>query len=106
MKNFICMWLFLGFALTSGAQVITVLDRETGDPLELVTIASDSPSVFIMTDVRGQVNIAQLKGAQRINIRMLGYKSEYRSYESLLQNNAVLTLLPSNISLDQVVVSA
>lgn len=88
------------------AQVITIKDLETLQPLEMVTLSSSQPEAFATTNARGQVDIAPFSGAKVIQIRFIGYKTESLSYEQLLQRGPDIYLQPSNISLDQVVVSA
>ena len=63
MKNFIFLWWFLGIHVIGHAQTITVLDSESGDPIESATIMSESPRAFTTTNAEGQADISAFKGA-------------------------------------------
>jgi hemoglobin/transferrin/lactoferrin receptor protein len=104
-RYFPIMIFFLVFA-SAHAQMITVKDQENHQPLELVTIASQSPQASAITNARGQTDISPFKGAQHIEIRMLGYNTVVKSYTELEKNGFLVYLNQSSISLDQVVVSA
>lgn len=86
------------------AQVITIQDAESKLPLENATLSSDK--VFLSTNAKGQCEISALNGAEKIEIRYFGYKTLTQSYTELTQANYLITLSPSRIALDQVVISA
>lgn len=88
------------------AQTLTVLDRDTDEPLVLVTISSDSPSAFITTDEHGQAEIGAFKSAEKIEIRYIGYKTEITDYATLEANNFMLKMFRSGFSVDDIVVTA
>lgn len=88
------------------AQTLTVLDRDTDEPLILVTISSENPSIFITTDEHGQANIGAFKSADKIEIRYIGYKTEITDYASLEENNFILKMFRSGLSVDDIVVTA
>ncbi|MCB0665972.1 MAG: TonB-dependent receptor [Saprospiraceae bacterium] len=88
------------------AQTLTVLDRDTDEPLVLVTISSDSPSAFITTDEHGQAEIGAFKSADKMEIRYIGYKTEITDYATLEANNFMLKMFRSGFSVDDIVVTA
>ncbi|HMP98176.1 MAG TPA: TonB-dependent receptor [Cyclobacteriaceae bacterium] len=88
------------------SQIITVIDKENAQPLELVTLSSNNPRAYVSTNENGQADISALKSSNRIEIRLLGYRTEVRSYAALEQLNFQISLVHSTLSLDQVVVSA
>lgn len=96
---------FTFVSLLSGAQVLTVIDTESNIPLDRATISSEKLNVYAVTNVKGQADISLFKGASDIEVRLLGYATKYTSYLSLEQSGFRMALLPSDISLDQVVVS-
>lgn len=102
--------LFLGGLLLLGqtifSQVITITDQESGEPLDLVTLMSDVPKAFTTTNAKGQADITNFEGSEKIEIRTLGYETLTKSYAELQSNNFEITLSLSNISIDQVVISA
>lgn len=90
----------------ASAQVITIQDAESRLPLENATLSSDALKVFLSTNAKGQCDISALNGAEKIEIRYFGYKTLTQSYAELTQANYLVSLSPSRIALDQVVISA
>ncbi|MFN3561891.1 MAG: TonB-dependent receptor domain-containing protein [Chloroherpetonaceae bacterium] len=88
------------------AQVITVKDRETAQPLELVRIFSASPNALTATNKNGQADISAFKGAEKIEFRLIGYRRTEKRYDDLVGENTVVYLSQSQVSTDEVVVSA
>lgn len=99
-------FLILVLYTTYNAQIITVKDKDTGHSLELVTITSERPNAFAVTNASGQANISRFKNSGKIVIQLLGYKAESVSYNEIKSQNFLIYLEPTNISLEQVVVSA
>ena len=87
------------------AQVVTVKDAKSKKPIELVAIMSDNPKAFVITNKLGKADIASFKGAEKIAIRLLGYKSMLTSYAEL-ENGLEILIEPSQIEMDEVVISA
>jgi hemoglobin/transferrin/lactoferrin receptor protein len=100
--------LLIALVMSAGAiaQIITVKDKETGLPLDLVTIASEEPKAFAVTNPRGQARIDGFDGSDDIEIRLMGYKTTMLSYSEIKDSGFVIELIPSQISLNQVVISA
>ncbi len=96
----------LVFTFSIHAQVLTILDSETGKALELVTLYSDIPHASAITNMHGQVGLSGFKDAERIEIRLVGYKYLMMSYQQLEEKSFLIRLQPSKIDLDEVVVSA
>lgn len=100
-----------GLALLCGAlhvpaQVVTLLDQENLKPLSLVTLSSGTPSFSIITDGKGQADVSGLADADRIEIRRVGYETQIMSYQDMVHSGMTIYLMPSNLSLDELVVSA
>lgn len=95
----------MGVFLIGNAQVITIRDKESSRPVEMVSLSSVSPRGQVYTNSKGQADISMLKGADQISISLIGYRPEIKSYSELEKEGFVLYLVPSNISLDQVVIS-
>jgi hemoglobin/transferrin/lactoferrin receptor protein len=106
MKKILLMWLLFGVTCMGYAQVITVKDSQTGQPLELVTLASNEPRAFTVTNAEGKADIAAFQGSEKIEVRLIGYKPVFYTYEQLAASGFSVSLAPSLITLDQVVVSA
>ncbi|QSE96617.1 TonB-dependent receptor [Fulvivirga lutea] len=105
MKYIVCTWLFMAVQIAVSAQVLTVKDN-SGNPVELATVASKSPNEFITTDENGRADISKLKGSKKIEIRSIGYKTVYTNYEELQLMGFDVTMKASTLSMDEIVISA
>jgi hemoglobin/transferrin/lactoferrin receptor protein len=106
MKKIFFGWLLLGLCYIGHSQTITIKDHETGQPIDLVSIASEVPKAFVITNAKGQADISAFKASEKIQIRMLGYKIELKSYADLEASGFSVLLISSGISIDEIVVSA
>ena len=106
MKKIFVLWLLLGVSCIGYAQIITVKDSRTGQPLELATLASNEPRTFTVTNAEGRADISSFLGSERIEVRLIGYKPVIYSFEQMEASGFSISLEPSLITLDQVVVSA
>ncbi len=106
MKKFIFFWAMICIAQGMFSQVITITDEESGQPLDLVTLMSSNPKAFTTTNAEGQADITAFQGAETIEIRTLGYETLIRSFDELEATDFLLAMPLSNISIDQVVISA
>lgn len=88
------------------SQILTVFNKENQQVLELVTLSSDKPLQSAVTNSKGQANLTSFKGAEKIEIRLLGYKPLYLSYNEIVRNNYKVYLTKTGISLDEVTVTA
>lgn len=105
MKNIYLLWLLVGACTLSNAQTITIKDKESQLPIELVTLSSVKPSAYATTNAKGQVDISVFKGSEKVVIRTLGHKSIAQSYEELIRGESTIFLEHSNLNLDEVVIS-
>ncbi|MDZ4709027.1 MAG: TonB-dependent receptor [Saprospiraceae bacterium] len=99
------MWLCLGVISIAYSQTITIKEKESNLPLYLVVILSEVPKAHTTTNVNGQADISAFKNSAQMEIRMLGYKSETKSYIELKTAGFELYLEPSNLNLKEVVVA-
>ena len=106
MKQLFIVFYFLSCSCIVSAQVLTVQDSSLKAPLEFVTIASENPREMVSTNSKGKATVAVLKGAEEIQVRLLGYKTITKSYADLEKANFILEMQPTEISLNQVVISA
>lgn len=106
--NFLIVLLFLCLLMPVAAftQVVTIINHETEEPLEQATLATKTPSRMVFTNGLGQVDITVMANAERIEIRMLGFETTFRSWEQLRADEFRVRMKPAVISLDRVVVSA
>lgn len=106
MRYFTLILLLFFLSQTLHSQTLTVIDAETHLPMELVTLMSEKPIASTVTNAKGQADISDFKHAKEIQIRSLGYKTLYKSYKELLDENLELTLYPGSINISEVVISA
>lgn len=106
MRRIILLWLCLVISSLSYSQVITILDQKTDKPLPFATLLSEKPKAFTTSNTEGQADIAAFKGAEKISIRSLGYKTEVTSYNNIKSQDFVIRLTPGQIMIDEVVISA
>jgi len=106
MKKLILFFAVTMTCLYLHAQVITIKDQQSGAPLDLVTLSSNSPRAFAITNAEGQADIRGFKGAEKIEVRFLGYKTEILSYSQIEKSGFNITLVQTGINIDGVVVSA
>ncbi len=100
------LWLLMGMVHLAHSQIITITDLETERPLDLVSLTSDSPKAFTTTNAKGQADISAFAEAERIEIRLLGYKTLVKSFSQIRESDFTIQLEQTNINLDQVVISA
>lgn len=103
--RFILFTLFLfSFSLTS-AQEITVLDSNTGEPLENVAIYNRDQSKSALTNVSGRADISEFTETEVIIFKSVSYDETYRRKREILNNNNIVLLETSENQLDQVTIS-
>jgi hemoglobin/transferrin/lactoferrin receptor protein len=105
MKRKFLLWLILLFPWFLSGQVALVRNLATGEPVELVTLMSEKPRWVATTNAQGEANIASMRDAKKIEIRMLGYKTMITSYAMLSTDTFKVWLTPVSFNLDVVVVS-
>ena len=106
MKRIYILWLLFGYAVLAGAQTITISDQQTNDPLAGTVLISDSPKASTITNHRGQADISTFEGAERIQIRHLGYETVVLSYNHIEEAGFDIGLKRKHMNLDQVVISS
>ncbi len=103
MKNILLLILLLNAAAFS--QVVTVKDAANQYPLELVSIYNSDPNRAIITNTNGKADISRLDRTKLFVFRIIGYEKLELSYEEIEQNNFIILMVQTTISLDNVVVS-
>lgn len=106
MKKSTLLWLFLVLATYVQCQTITVRDKDSGLPLEMVNLISEEPKAIAITNAQGQADISNFNGALIIEFHLVGYKTEIRSYSEIQKVNYEIFLSPSLTQFDDVVISA
>lgn len=106
MKQTIIVWLLLVWSGVAVSQVITIKDQESDEPVEMATLMTDNGKTFAATDDKGQADISDFEGAEKIEIRSLGYETVQVSYAVIQAASFEVKLVSTNVNLDAVVVSA
>lgn len=106
MKNIIVTGWMLFFCWMAHAQILKVTDEQTGEALPYVSVISEEKKQTETTNAKGQVDITAFLGATDIRVRLMGYQNITTSYQKLKDEQFVLRLEPSNLNMDELVVSA
>jgi hemoglobin/transferrin/lactoferrin receptor protein len=106
MKLLFCMLLSMLFTSAVQAQLITVRDAESGEPLELVHIYRTNPEVLKRTNAYGQFDGERFKDASVIILRLVGYQELKTTFKEIEANGFQLLMKPTSLLLDHVIVSA
>ncbi len=106
MKRNILIYLFLCGHIVLMGQVVNILDVETGEPLELVTIASNIPNVSTISNIHGQADVTAFVTSEHIEFRVVGYQPFALSFSELKEQHFTIRMERSLFSVDEVVVSA
>ena len=106
MKNLLFILIFTLATSPIFSQTLTLRDLVTHQPIELAAIFNGNRNLSATTNRKGQAEINQFRGTDKIYIRMLGYENECFSFSELENRKFIIYLIPTNLSLDEVVVSA
>ncbi|MBR8537959.1 TonB-dependent receptor [Carboxylicivirga sediminis] len=106
MYRFYILAFFNTITLFASAQTLQVRDKQTHQPLELVTVFSQAPQVNTITNMKGQCDLSEFEGLNSIIFRLIGYETVELSYDELQQAAFKLYMEQTELSLDEVVVSA
>ena len=106
MRELLLLSIFIGLSLTLKAQTLTVTDNTTGLPIEFATIYDSDNNLSAITNIQGQADISEFSESKYISIRYIGYREKVYSFEELEELKFMVTLSPSDIALNEVVISA
>lgn len=87
-------------------QDVTVKEKVSLQPLELVSIFADDVQISAITGADGTADISKLSKSNNILFRYIGYEPVKLSFEELKTKNFIVLLEHTPVSLEQVVVSA
>lgn len=106
MKKYLTLWIFVLVTISNNAQIITIVDNETGKPIERVILKCDFPKSSAITNTLGQADITSFQQSDKILITHLSYKSVEISYKQLEVLNFKVELFHQLTTLKEVSVSA
>lgn len=98
--------LFINWFAFAFSQTVQIIDHETHKPIPSVTLLSNTPKAFAVSDAKGKIDISPFKGAKKIEIRSLGYITLVRSYDEINKEPFEISLESSSLTLDEVVISS
>lgn len=98
--------LFLIAPICSFSQTLSIRDWETKKPLEFVTVTDIGSKLQAVTNEKGEVELSNFSRIEKLEIRLIGYRSQSKTYAQLQEENFSIYLYPSVVNLQQAVVSA
>lgn len=87
-------------------QTITIKDRVTGQPLEMVVIYNRTFDITTTTNEAGKADISRFSGTDTLFFRHIGYKTKKVAYNALKVKNFNVFLNIDPITLESFVISA
>lgn len=87
-------------------QVVTVKDKNTNKPLELVAVYNSDPNRAVLTNTNGQADISRIDKSNPVIFRLIGYEKTELTYSQIEENSFIVLIMPTSISLDNIVVSS
>ena len=106
MRELLLLIILIGLSTALQAQTLTVTDNSTGLPIEFATIYDKDNDISAITNIQGQANVTKFSESKDISIRYIGYRPKIYSFKELEELKFMVVLSPSNIALNEVVVSA
>ena len=100
------LWLLMGVSYFAQSQIITIRNLRTGEPVELVTLVSESPKAFSTTNINGQADISAFKNADSIFIRHVSFKELVYSFNQLESKHFIVEMTENNILLNEIIISS
>jgi len=102
----ICILLLLFSGIALGKPIVTVKDKESLQPIEMVNAIGEHSGIYAVTNVDGQADLAAFDSTEKIDFRRIGYAPATKTIAELESDSLLLLLDPVAINSDEVVVSA
>ncbi|MEE4001235.1 TonB-dependent receptor [Tenacibaculum sp. FZY0031] len=97
--------LFLLFVTTIFSQTVTVIDAETGKPVEAVAIFNKNKTTSAVSDELGKVDVSDFKENEVLTFTHVSYAVYQEKKSVIKRNNYHVYLSKNSEQLDEVVVS-
>lgn len=97
---------FVGFSVPSTAQVLTVIDKETGKPIAQAAVYNDAQTRLILTDSLGRADITEFTDQDDIMIEHVAYDFTYAHKERWAEKGYRVELDFSSNFLPEVILSS
>jgi len=102
----VVLLLIILFNLIVCAQVVTVHEKNTNQPLELVAIYNSDPNRSVLTNSNGQADISRIDKNEPIVFSLIGYEKVELNYAQIEKDNFTVVLTQTLVTLGNVVVSS
>lgn len=106
MSKIVILMVFFALSGVMQAQILTVSDRDSKEPVDMAAIYSDKPRMLVYTNSLGEADLSGFEKAAKIELRSLGYKSLILSWSDLQQRGFRIALERAFVITDEAVVSA
>ncbi|MBN1338583.1 MAG: TonB-dependent receptor [Bacteroidales bacterium] len=106
MKSIFTILCFSLMLFSGMGQTLTVREKITRQPLELVTVYTGDLQYSALTDAKGRADISALRNGDSIHVRIIGYEPEAFTFKELEEMKFAVYLNQIQLSLDEVVVAA
>lgn len=106
MKNSLLILLLLINGFIAQSQIATVIDKDTKEPLDLVSIGSKSIKKSVYTNAKGEADVSFLKSADSIVFQLYGYITRTIAWSDLEAQNFEIGMELTTFTHDEFVVSA
>jgi hemoglobin/transferrin/lactoferrin receptor protein len=103
MRTKLLLGFFLGVFVSGFGQTVKVIDKNTSEPLAGTVVSNQS--IFLTTNVKGEIDISAFSGSELIKIQLIGYITRRLSYKKIEQLDFKIELEADGLSLDEVVIS-
>ncbi|NRB60700.1 MAG: TonB-dependent receptor [Winogradskyella sp.] len=104
-KNFYLLVLFL-FVQLSFSQVVTVLDKDTNEPIQDVAIYNLKKTKYLVTDAKGKADLKRFNLNEVVIFQNLLFNKLQIAKSEIISNSNIIFLQPKVEGLEQIVISA
>ncbi|MFT5667932.1 MAG: hemoglobin/transferrin/lactoferrin receptor protein [Vicingaceae bacterium] len=104
--RFVLFFVFCFSLLMSHAQKIIVIDEETKQPLQFVSVVGFPSQKSVSTNANGMANVKTLKNNNYLVFQMMGYQKLKIPIASLVKKTTTISLEKSYFDVGEVVISA
>ncbi len=105
MKHIVLFMMLIIASATIG-QTLTIVDKESGEPLEMVQVGCKGYTKQLFTNENGIVDITPFKGLNDIIIKFFGYETLEFNYNQLKEKDFKVVLTSTVFTMNEVVISA
>ncbi|MGA7836894.1 MAG: Plug domain-containing protein, partial [Ignavibacteriaceae bacterium] len=104
MKKIVLLLIILFSVKLITAQTLTIVDKKTDKPIQLVVVHSEFPNVSAMTSSKGEVNLNLFKGADTLSFMLTGYEKQVLSMNQIKKMNYRVAMTGKSYTLSEVLV--